>query len=128
MIYLKENSTLQKVLVQPHRIVFFEDSVCFNVEISSQVHLYRANSLMDPWMKRYLKHRTQPRFRVPQSIRDFFLGIKDKFPLCCILHFCWDTLWNKQVRTTRRETKYTKNGTPYIPCFYHSSNRRTNKK
>ena len=128
MIQLNKNSGIRSTLIElPERIVFFDDTVCSEVVFDPQIKFFRANVPMDVWMKPYLRYRRQPRFRVPQAIRDFFLGIKDGFPLCCILHFCWSTFRNTTPQGTRRGMKHTKNGTPYVPCFYHTSRYKTNR-
>ena len=121
MIQLNENSKLHRVLVELSRVVFFKDSTCSDIEFDSRLQLLRSELPMSIWMTYYVRYRQQPRYRVPQAIRDFFLGIKDRFPLCCILHFCWGTFWNEAPQGTKRGERHTKNGTPYVPCFYHGS-------
>lgn len=126
MIQLKPNSGIRNALIElPERVVFFNDTVCSEIVFDPQIKFFYANTSMNVWMKSYLKYRNQPRFRVPQTIRDFFLGIKDRFPLCCILHFCWDTFWGTRELAVKRGIKHTKNGTPYVPCIYHSLSRTT---
>jgi len=122
MIQLNKNSGIRNALVElPERVVFFGDTVCSEVVFDPRIKFFYTNISMDVWMKPYLRYRNQPRFRVPRTIRDFFLGIKDRFPVCCILHFCWDTFWNVGDRASRRGIRYTKSDTPYVPCIYHSS-------
>ena len=127
MIQLSENSKLYNALVEaPSRIVFFDDTVCSEIVFNPQIRFFHANVPMDVWMKTYLRYRNQPRFRVPRAVRDFFAGIKDRFPVCCILNYCWGTFWNIGPQGTKRGEKHMKNGTPYVPCLYHSSARTVN--
>ena len=64
--------------------------------------------------------------QVPQDVRN---GIADRFPFCCIIHFCIDKFL-KRVSGIRRGFFKNKRGEIYVPCFFcknHSSNRTVNK-
>ena len=60
--------------------------------------------------------RTSIRKRPRQAIRDFALGIRYRYPLCCIINFCIDTFFGKTYAGLKRGF-YKIRGGPCVPCI-----------
>lgn len=81
---------------------------------------YYVDATKDEWEKNLYARHHAPHNRVKSAIRDFYLGVKYRFPLCCILNFCLDKL-GKKWSGQKRGFKYTRWDVPYVPCIFHTS-------
>lgn len=94
-VYEFEESELDiRVLYKPHKIFRCKGSL---KDFSEQMKIY--NNRLD--------------MRIIKTLKDFINGIKDRFPICCIIYFCYITLFNKKGLG-----KFSKNiyGIPYALC------------
>lgn len=67
------------------------------------------------WREKKTKHSkafSTRIFKIPSHIK---AGIQDRFPLCCILHFCLDQILGRMSGLRRGGLK-TKYGETYVPC------------
>ena len=55
-----------------------------------------------------------------KAVKHFKLGIKYHYPICCILHFCIDSLMGKLPGKERRKILKRKDNSFYVPCVIHS--------
>ena len=129
MLRLDKNSKMENVYVNPlkHRVVLFTDSIFENIRTDSRTEIIHVSYPIPKFHAIMAKKTKHPKNKIHRTLLDFLCGVQDRFPLCCILHFCWDTLWwneNMSPSGFRRGIKRTKRNIPYIPCFYHSSIRR----
>ncbi len=59
-------------------------------------------------------------FRIEKTITDLLTGIKYKYPLCCILEFCFDTLIGKNNHAFRKgKIIIHREISDYVPCWIH---------
>jgi hypothetical protein len=52
---------------------------------------------------------------IKQFFRDLKEGIISGFPLCCVLHFCFDELMHRQEKRYYRHIY----GLGFVPCILH---------
>ena len=73
----------------------------------------------DLWFSREVTWSRAFHTRAIGIIQDFRNGIHDKFPICCIIHYCLDRLLGRLPATRREIALKTKDGMTYVPCFFH---------
>lgn len=86
--------------------------------------IVKHNCTYDEHCKVCLEYSNYIVNRLKMSIESFFLGLKEGFPLCCIISFCIMQL--KKVKQLDDNYRYNKNmfgtlknGTPYRYCSIH---------
>lgn len=52
--------------------------------------------------------------RILNTLKDFRAGVFSKFPICCVLNFCFDDLLDKPSAQLRWSNK-----TDYVECCFH---------
>jgi hypothetical protein len=52
--------------------------------------------------------------RLLTVVSDFVSGVRYKYPVCCVLNFCIDSLLGRPSAQLRWS-----DGTDYVECFYH---------
>jgi len=73
---------------------------------------------VDNWLDRHYPtcfgvHFPKPlRRRIKGAIEDFIVGIKDGYPICCIIHFCIDNILGLFPGITRYSDR-----TEYVECW-----------
>ena len=52
--------------------------------------------------------------RVPSHLKS---GIHYGYPICCVLHFCWDNALGRAAGMTRwKQIRHERSGPAYVPC------------
>jgi len=54
--------------------------------------------------------------RVGRIPNDLVCGIKDRFPVCCIIHYCLDQILGRRSGM-RRGSLENRFGITYVPCY-----------
>jgi hypothetical protein len=58
-----------------------------------------------------------PKYRIKKAIKDIINGIKEGYPICCVINFSIDTLRNLPIQGIIRYTNVT--NFQYVPCKIH---------
>lgn len=87
-------------VVSPHRVVY-------------------VDATREEWEK--VSRRRDKSSYLKQILGDFILGIRFRFPLCCVVQYCIEVFLNEVFgkRAQREEFRYTRWGDPYVPCLFH---------
>ena len=85
-----------------------KDTVCKKVDYNFDVWVGQENKYQNAFSTRMLN--------IPAHIKN---GISDRFPLCCILHFCLDVMLNRFSGRRRGDKRRSKYGIRYVPCAFH---------
>jgi len=119
---------LEKIAITKDYFIVFNDSN-FDVDgLNTLLRTMSGKKINESYLA-YMKRGTAFHKRILQVPNDIRNGIIDRFPPCCIVHFCIDKFLNR-LSGVRRGSLKNKYGETYIPCFFcknRSSNRRTRK-
>ena len=57
--------------------------------------------------------------RVPSHLK---FGVRYEYPICCVIHFCWDNALGRAAGMTRwRQISYDRAHSKYVPCgLFHA--------
>lgn len=126
MIGVNETSRIEKVVVDPFKqqVILFTDSIFENTMAHPSLKMVYMDYSMPKYLAIKAKKMFHPKNRLLSACFDLVYGLQDRFPLCCVLAFCGDTLLGSENRTPsgmKRGVKHTRRGVPYVPCRYHRS-------
>jgi len=112
---------MENVLIESNgdglNIYYFNNSKIQNVRFNCPTKNFHVNCDMRMWVDVKKRYENRLSKRVKRMINDFKYGFVDRFPLCCILHFCLDTFIGKYRCGERRGSTKNKYGIVYVPCL-----------
>jgi hypothetical protein len=113
--------------------------ICGTTEIESEVYVFndteqsmidyslkhykttRKNCTYNEWVDYWMKWRFNIKTRLNYTIYHFKYGVRCRYPLCCIIHFCLNELFISKFQDERkvrnRGVGMTKYRTFYKRCF-----------
>jgi len=118
---------LKNLVISKDYFIVFNDSN-FDIEGLNTLLRTMTGKKINMNMHAFIKHENLLHKRILQVPKDIRNGIADRFPLCCIIHFCIDKFLN-YLSGVRRGFLKNKYGEIYVPCFFckvRSSARRVN--